>query len=108
VSAGAEAGTAATTVAAVGCRVVGADAITVGLAAGVAATGVSAGAEATTGVVARCASTAPKTATQTTMASAQAAAAKRITATPRFDPNRIDVTLKKAIPVQVNNRPATA
>jgi hypothetical protein len=35
-------------------------------------------------VVARCASTAPKTATQTTMASAQAAAAKRILPTPCF------------------------
>jgi hypothetical protein len=88
VSAGAEAGTAATTVAAVGCLVVGAAAITVGLAAGAAATGVndSAGAEATTGVVARCASTAPKMATQTTMASAQAAAAKRITGTPKVQP----------------------
>jgi hypothetical protein len=76
--------------------VVGAAAITVGLATGAAATGIgdSAGAEVTTGVVALCASTAPKTATQTTMASAQAAAAKRITAIPKFNADRIDMTLK--------------
>src|SRR5215469_10857634 len=78
------AGAGITTFAAVGCLVVGALAITLGLAGGA---GASAGTEATIGVVvARCASTAPKTATQTTMASAQAAAAKRMASAPQFNP----------------------
>jgi hypothetical protein len=101
--AGVEADTATTVCAGLGLSpALGAAA---GLAAGADAT---AGAEVTTGAVALWASTAPKTATHTTMASAQAAAANRILAHPIKFTEKVVPTLKEAIPVQVKKTPATA
>src|ERR1700676_5520193 len=93
-AAGAAAGTTATTVwAGLGLAAVGAGAV---WAAGVPA---ATGADATTGVVALCASTAPKTATQTTMASAQAAAANRILRPPQGSTQaRLIAHLRKQFP----------